>query len=118
MSILFIMLLVFSLSLLVFIHFTFLSLSMVCQSLLMFVCFCLLAFPEVSALGRWLIAESFCLIFFVNCGHYLYKVFFFVLSPLVLNSTLSDTQSQSCFHFLFICLCSFLYFSAFFTSLF
>ena len=47
------------LSLLVFIHFTFLSLSMVCQSLLMFVCFCLLAFPEVSALGRWLICRKF-----------------------------------------------------------
>ena len=56
---LFFVLLVFSVSLLVPIPFTFFSLSMMCQNLLVFICFCILAFPEVSALGRWLICRKF-----------------------------------------------------------
>lgn len=49
----------FSVSVLISIPFTFFSLSMMCQNLLVFVCFCILAFPEVSALGRWLICRKF-----------------------------------------------------------
>lgn len=56
--------------------FTFLRLGILCLSLLIFVCFCLLVLPVVSTLRRWLMYRKYLFHCCCWCGLCLYKVFF------------------------------------------